>query len=275
MTVDTSLCYHLSELVLICTANGVIGYANPAAQSWSSTPLVGETFESLFTTTSTVKARNFLAAAGQASYELPSETWELALGCPEQYRVGNFRGYRDNENLVVIGEMQAEEIGTMQRELLELTVELTESQRVQQRQYRQLQQALDEQSRLLETIQDLTSPAVPILPGVLLLNIVGHLDSRRAQLINQELLDRVARHRANYVIIDVSSISAIDTAIARQLIETGQAIRLLGAHPILVGINSEIAQTIVHLGVELPGFRMLSDLQHAVNYVLGQARKVE
>ncbi len=275
MTVDTSLCYHLSELVLICTASGVISYANPAAQSWSQTPLAGQAFESLFAHTSTVKARNFLTAAAQASCALPSETWELAIGCPEQYRVGNFRGYRDAEHLVVIGALESEEIGTMQRELLELTVELTESQRAQQRQYRQLQSALDEQSRLLETIQDLTTPAVPILPGVLLLNIVGHLDSRRARLINQELLDRVARHRAVYVIIDVSSISAIDTAIARQLIETDQAIRLLGAQPILVGINSEIAQTIVHLGVELPGFRMLSDLQHAVSYVLGRARKVE
>jgi anti-anti-sigma regulatory factor len=275
MTVDTSLCYHLSELVLICTESGVISYANPAAQNWSSTPLIGQAFDILFAATSTAKAHNFLNAAGQASFELPTEAWELALGCPAQYRVGNFRGYRDQANLIIIGEMEAEAIGTMQRELLELTVELTESQRAQQRQYRQLQASLDEQSRLLETIQDLTSPAVPILPGVLLLNIVGHLDSRRAHLINEALLDRVARHRAAYVIIDVSGISAIDTAIARQLIETGQAIRLLGAHPILVGINSEIAQTIVHLGVELPGFRMLNDLQQAVNFVLGQARKVK
>jgi anti-anti-sigma regulatory factor len=274
MNVDTSLCYHLSELVLICTESGVIHYANPAAQSWSATPLAGQAFETLFSATSTAKAGNFLTAAGQGTYELPCEPWELTLGCPTQYRVGNFRGYRDGDQLFIIGEMETEAIGTMQQELLELTVELTESQRVQQRQYRQLQEALNEQSRLLETVQDLTSPAVPILPGVLLLNIVGHLDSRRAQLINAELLDRVARHRALYVIIDVSSISVIDTAIARQLIETGQAIRLLGANPILVGINSEIAQTIVHLGVELPGFRMLNDLQHAVSYVLGQTRKV-
>jgi rsbT co-antagonist protein RsbR len=80
----------------------------------------------------------------------------------------------------------------------------------------------------------------------------------------------VSASHARIVILDVTSIATIDTAVAHLLIDTAQALRLLGARAMLVGINPAIAETIVHLGVDLHMFSMHSDLQHAVAAVLHQ-----
>lgn len=271
MMLDTTLCHHLSELVLACDLGGRVAYANPAAQRWSDDELAGQPFAHLLSEESAGKARRFLDAALSSTPERPCEPWELTLAGHAGYRVGQFRGYRDGEDLVVLGQVEAEEVGTLQRELLALTSELTEAQREQRRQNRELQQALVAQRTLIATINDLTAPAVPLWRGVLLLPIVGHLDSHRSQRIVDSLLQRVQAADIRYVILDVSGIAAIDTAIARQLIDAGQALRLLGATPVLVGINPEIAQTIVQLGVELHGLLMRADLQSALSFVIGAA----
>lgn len=271
MTLDTTLCQHLSELVLVCDLGGRVAYANPAAQRWCDDELAGQPFAHLLSEGSAAKSLRFLDAAKACSPASPSEPWELTLGGANGHRVGQFRGYRDGEELVVLGQVEAEEVGALQRELLALTSELTQAQREQRRQNRELQQSLASQRSLIDTINDLTAPAVPLWEGVLLLPIVGHLDSHRSQRIVDELLHKVQAGRVRYVILDVSGIAAIDTAIARQLIDAGQSLRLLGATPLIVGINPEIAQTIVHLGVELRGLLMRADLQSALSFVLGAA----
>lgn len=268
MRLDTALCEHLSELVIICDGSGTIGYANPAAQSCAAAPLAGAPFARLLSPEAAAKSQHFLAAVQGATRAAPTALWELPLGDQTSYVIARFRGYRDGDELVILGQVEPAEVGEMQRELLALTSELSEAQREQRRQNRQLQQALDEQRHLLETISDLTAPAVPIWDRVLLLPLVGHLDSRRAEQVTSQLLERVARERAVYAILDVSGISMVDTAVAQQLIQTAQALRLLGVQPILVGINPEIAQTVVNLGVQLAGFVVHADLRGAMGYVL-------
>jgi anti-anti-sigma regulatory factor len=268
--IDTAFYDHLSELVICCDDNDQILYANLAAQQQSTEPLIGQPFTTLLVPGVAHKGNDFLAAARAATPADPTPSWELSLGSSSSYVIANFRGYNNGNCIITLGEVEPERVSTMQREMLELTSELTTVQRQLQRQNRALQQSLAEQSNLLERIQEMSAPIAPILDGVLLLPLVGHIDSQRAQKINEELLPRVSASHARIVILDVTSIATIDTAVAHLLIDTAQALRLLGARAMLVGINPAIAETIVHLGVDLHMFSMHSDLQHAVAAVLHQ-----
>lgn len=268
MHLDTTTYNHLSELVLVCDLSGTIRFANSAAQRWSSTSLVGQPFARLLSDASAAKSQHFLDAVQTATSAEPTKLWELSMGDSDSYTIANFRGYSHGDETIIIGEVEPPQVTEMQRELLALTSELSEAQRDQRRQNRQLQQALDEQRHLFETISDLTAPAVPIWDRVLLLTMVGHLDSHRAEQITSQLLMRVTHDHAVYVILDISGISIVDSAVAQQLIQTAHALRLLGVQPILVGINPEIAQTIVNLGVQLTGFVVHADLRSAMAYVL-------
>ncbi len=131
-----------------------------------------------------------------------------------------------------------------------------------------LQQTLATQEQLLETIRQLSTPVVPLLEGVILLPLVGHIDSRRAAQIMEELLAGVQRHRAQVAILDITGVPVVDTAVANSLLRAAQASYLLGAEVILVGIRPEVAQTIVGLGVELRGLVTMSDLQSGIEYAL-------
>ncbi len=269
----TVYCTHLSELVLLCDRASTILYANPAAQKWSSTPLTGQPFQAVLATDAHAKSISFLDAARVATIDTPTSPWELMLGDTNQYSIVNFRGYANDDLLIAIGDVESEQISTMQHEMLLLTSDLAEVQRELRRQNRALKHALDEERRLLQTIQDLTVPAVPIWDGVLLLPIVGHLDSHRANNISNQLLQLVADRHARYVILDVSGIAVVDTAVAQHLMQTAQSLRLLGTQAILVGISPEIAQTIVQLGLHIQDFIVRGDLQQAVAYVLQKTRR--
>lgn len=270
MTPQATLLNHLSELILLCDQTGTIRYANRAARHRCCRSLEDHPFTSILSPESRHKGEHFLELAANASPEAPTEAWELPIGDAIDYKVVRFHGYRDGAQLVIIGEVEPDEVSEMQRELLALTSELSEAQREQRRQNRQLQQALAEQRNLLDTIQELAAPSVPIWDRVLLLPLVGHFDSQRADQVNRLLLERAAQTRAHFVILDLSGIALVDTAVAQQLIQTAQALRLLGVQPVLAGINPEIAQTVVNLGVDLPGFVIKSDLHGALTYVLKQ-----
>lgn len=131
-----------------------------------------------------------------------------------------------------------------------------------------LQQTLATQEQLLETIRQLSTPVVPLLEGVILLPLVGHIDSRRAAQVMEELLVGVQRHRARVAILDITGVPVVDTAVANSLLRAAQATCLLGAEVILVGIRPEVAQTLVGLGVELRGLVTMSDLQSGIEYAL-------
>ncbi|MFV9506610.1 MAG: STAS domain-containing protein [Oscillochloridaceae bacterium umkhey_bin13] len=265
---DYALLNQLRELVLCCDLDGTIGYANTAALELVETPLIGQSFTTLLSPSSQAKGQLFLSLAASASELNPTDPWELPIGNELDYRIVRFRGYAEYQQLVIVGETESPEIGAMQRELLALTAELGEAQREERRQNRQLQQALVEQRTLLDTIQQLSAPSLPVWDRVLLLPLVGHFDSARANQVNSLLLERAAAARAQFVILDLSGIALVDTAVAQQLIQTAQALRLLGVQPVLVGVNPEIAQTVVNLGVELPGFIIRRDLHSALAYVL-------
>lgn len=131
-----------------------------------------------------------------------------------------------------------------------------------------LQRTLDRQGQLLETIRELSTPVMPLLQGAILLPLVGHVDSGRAQQIMEQLLAAVERHRARIAIVDITGVALVDTAVANSLLQSAAAANLMGATVVLVGIRPEVAQTIVAQGVDLSAVITVSDLQSGIEYAL-------
>jgi rsbT co-antagonist protein RsbR len=106
-----------------------------------------------------------------------------------------------------------------------------------------------QQAEMLE----LSTPVVKLWEGILALPLIGTLDSRRTQIVMESLLERIVETGAEIAIIDITGVSTVDTLVAQHLIKTVNAARLMGTECIISGIRPQIAQTIVHLGVDLQG----------------------
>jgi rsbT co-antagonist protein RsbR len=119
-------------------------------------------------------------------------------------------------------------------------------------------------------IQELSAPIIPIYRSVLVLPLIGAIDSQRANTIMETLLDGISQRDASIVLLDITGVPVVDTSVAHHLIQTARAVRLLGAEIVLVGISPEIAQTIVQLGVSLNDIATRSDLQAGFAYALEQ-----
>jgi rsbT co-antagonist protein RsbR len=100
-------------------------------------------------------------------------------------------------------------------------------------------------------IAELSTPVVKLWQGVLALPLIGTLDSARTQVVMENLLESIVRYQADIAIIDITGVPTVDTLVAQHLLKTVAAARLMGADCIISGIRPQIAQTMVHLGVEL------------------------
>jgi rsbT co-antagonist protein RsbR len=106
-------------------------------------------------------------------------------------------------------------------------------------------------SRQQQEMLELSTPVVRLWEGVLALPLIGTLDSARTQVVMESLLQRIVETGAGIAIIDITGVPTVDTLVAQHLLKTVAAARLMGADCIISGIRPQIAQTIVHLGVEL------------------------
>ncbi|MEM8534194.1 MAG: PAS domain-containing protein [Chloroflexota bacterium] len=120
------------------------------------------------------------------------------------------------------------------------------------------------------TVAELSTPLIPLSDDVLVMPLIGSIDSYRAQGIMDALLSGIATHSAAVVILDITGVSVVDTQVAQALIRAAQAVKLLGALVIITGIRPEIAQTLVNLGVDLQDIITLSNLQEGVRFALGR-----
>ncbi|RMH72319.1 MAG: STAS domain-containing protein, partial [Gemmatimonadetes bacterium] len=118
-----------------------------------------------------------------------------------------------------------------------------------------LEKMVEKRTAQLKEQQDimleLSTPVIQIWEGILILPLIGTIDSRRAGQIMQNTLEAISHKRAKQVIIDITGVPFVDTEVANHLIKTIQAAKLVGAKCILVGISSEVAQTLVHIGIDL------------------------
>ena len=103
------------------------------------------------------------------------------------------------------------------------------------------------------TTSELQTPVIQVWEGVLALPIVGSVDTMRAQEMGEALLQRIVETGSEIVLLDITGVPVVDTAVARHLLETVAAARLLGAEVLIVGLTTRTAMTLVHLGVDLAG----------------------
>ncbi len=106
-------------------------------------------------------------------------------------------------------------------------------------------------ARQQEELLELSTPVVRLWENVLALPLIGTLDSARTQVVMQNLLDAIVETRSDYAIIDITGVPVVDTLVAQHLLKTVAAARLMGADCLISGIRPQIAQTIIHLGVDL------------------------
>jgi anti-anti-sigma regulatory factor len=137
----------------------------------------------------------------------------------------------------------------------------------------ELHRLTQEQRQLQATVIELSAPLLPLLPGVLVLPLIGAIDSQRAKRILEAELEAIIREQAQVVLVDITGTSVVDTDVAMQLIRSAEAARLLGCRTILVGIQPEIAQTLVGLGVHLRGIATRSTLAGGLQEALLVVRR--
>jgi rsbT co-antagonist protein RsbR len=123
-------------------------------------------------------------------------------------------------------------------------------------------------------LRELSTPLMPIAEGVVVMPIIGMIDSRRAQQIMETLLEGIATHSADIAILDITGVRVVDTQVAGALIRAAQAARMLGARVVLSGISAEVAQTLVHIGAEMQDMIALRSLQQAIAYALAQRQQL-
>jgi rsbT co-antagonist protein RsbR len=129
-----------------------------------------------------------------------------------------------------------------------------------------------------EQLLELSTPVVKLWEGVVAVPLVGTLDSARAQVIMERLLQMLVDTGSPYAIIDITGVPAVDTQVAQHILKTVVAARLMGAECIISGIRPQIAQTIVALGIEFGDIATKASLADALRYVLGrnkQAHRLE
>jgi rsbT co-antagonist protein RsbR len=118
-------------------------------------------------------------------------------------------------------------------------------------------------SRQQEELIELSTPVVELWPGVLALPLIGTLDSDRTQVVMETLLQRLVATGSSIAVIDITGVPMVDTLVAQHLLKTVAAAQLMGADCIISGIRPQIAQTIVHLGIDLSSVATKASLSDA------------
>lgn len=131
-----------------------------------------------------------------------------------------------------------------------------------------LRKSAEQIKKQAEDILELSTPVVQIWEGVVVTPLIGSLDSQRTQQFMERLLERIVETNSPVAIVDITGVPTIDTKTAQHLVETVSAVKLLGAQVILTGVRPAIAQTLVHLGVDMPDIVTRSSLAAGLRIAL-------
>ncbi|HSB60481.1 MAG TPA: STAS domain-containing protein, partial [Vicinamibacteria bacterium] len=115
-----------------------------------------------------------------------------------------------------------------------------------------------------EAIRELSTPVLQVRDRLLILPIIGVIDPQRARQLTEQLLRGIRANRAKVVVVDITGVPAVDATVANHLVQTVDASRLMGANVIVTGLSSEIAQTLVTIGVDLGKINAVGDLQGGI-----------
>jgi len=153
----------------------------------------------------------------------------------------------------------------------DLTHELKKSLKLKAEMEEKLLKIQDQQKTILqqqEDLMELSSPVSKVWENILILPVIGTLDSQRTQVMMENLLQKIVATGCTTAILDITGVPTVDTQVANHLLKTVTAARLLGAECIVSGISPAIAQTIVHLGINLSNILTKATLQDAMIYAL-------
>jgi rsbT co-antagonist protein RsbR len=121
------------------------------------------------------------------------------------------------------------------------------------------------------TISEISTPTIKLWDGIVVLPVIGVVDSNRAQQMMEKMLQKIVSTSAKVIILDISGVAAVDTAVANHLIKITKATQLLGCRCVISGVSPAVAQTIINLGIDMEGIytnSTLSDaLQEAFTYI--------
>ena len=153
----------------------------------------------------------------------------------------------------------------------DLTHELRKSNQMKSEMEDKLRKIQEQQKTILqqqEDLMELSSPVSKVWENILILPVIGTLDSQRTQIMMENLLQKIVSTGCTTAILDITGVPTVDTQVANHLLKTVTAARLLGAECIVSGISPAIAQTIVHLGISLTNILTKATLQDAMIYAL-------
>ncbi|WP_174364958.1 RsbRD N-terminal domain-containing protein [uncultured Caballeronia sp.] len=167
-----------------------------------------------------------------------------------------FHGLRDS----------GEDIDRLNDEFWKLTQMMDKLGLVTISEYQKSRQQIIERQQ--QELLDLTTPVVKLWDSIVALPLIGTLDSERTQVVMESLLDSIVENEAAIAIIDITGVPTVDTLVAQHLLKTVAAARLMGAECIISGIRPQIAQTIVHLGVDLGDVVTKATLAEALKIAL-------
>ncbi len=143
--------------------------------------------------------------------------------------------------------------------------DITERKRIEAERQRLQDELIHAQALAL---QELSTPLIPISDTMLVMPLVGRIDTRRASQILETLLTGIQAQQADLAIIDITGVNVVDTQVAHAIIQTARAVKLLGAQVVLTGLRAEVAQTLVSLGVDLSDIVTRATLQSGISYGL-------
>jgi rsbT co-antagonist protein RsbR len=245
------------DAILVCRLDGTITYWNRGAER-----ILGHTREQ---------------ATGRNALELLHTALPVPLA--EIQRALQTQGYWEGELTHARGD--GEEVITASRwvlrrgegdatdSVLQIDTDITARKRAEQAEHRRQQEIIRAQA---QAIEELSTPLIPITDEILVMPIIGMLDSIRAQQIMHTLLSGLAASRGKFAILDITGVPVVDTAVASAILRAAHAARLLGTEVILTGIRPEVAQTLVHIGAELGNIITRGTLQSGIKYALARGR---
>jgi anti-anti-sigma regulatory factor/putative methionine-R-sulfoxide reductase with GAF domain len=153
----------------------------------------------------------------------------------------------------------------VQERTAQLEKEMKEREQAQEENIRLQQEVIEAQQ---QSIQELSTPIIPVFDGVIVMPLIGSIDTMRAQAVTRGLLTGIRENRAEVVILDITGVPMVDSGVAAYLNRTIQAARLKGAHAIVTGISEAVAETIVDLGIDWSEIETLKDLQTGLRVAL-------
>ena len=160
----------------------------------------------------------------------------------------------------------------------DLTDELKQREKMQKEVEDKLSKIQDQQKTIFQQQEDLlelSSPVSKVWDNVLILPVIGTLDSQRTQIMMENLLEKIVETGCTLAIMDITGVPTVDTQVANHLLKTVTSARFLGAECIISGISPAIAQTIVHLGIDLSSVKTKATLQDAMIFAMRQNKLSE